>query len=218
MVIAAPEPTYDTKPAGEQRVMLQGISWASYMQILEVLPQSRGARLTYDDGILEITVPLEDHGFSGRLIECFIRTLVELMGLRIKTMGSTTMNYPQLKKGAEPDNAYYIQNQPLVKGRNVDFSQDPPPDLVVEVDITHTDIAKNQFYASLGVPEFWRFNGKTWRIYLLQEAVYKEVDTSPTFPQVPKEQLYFFLERAKEDEIEAVQSLRSWWQQNCKRS
>ncbi len=131
------------------------------------------------------------------------------MGLKIKTMGSTTMNYPGFKKGAEPGNVYYIQNQPLVKGRNVDFSQDPPPDLVVEVDITHIDIAKNQFYATLGVPEFWRFNGKVWQIYQLQEQVYVEVEASPTFPQVPKERLYTFLAQAKEDEIEAVQNLRS---------
>ena len=168
--------------------------------------------MTYDDGVLEITVPLEDHEFSGRLIERFILTLVELIGLRIKTMGSTTMNYAGLKKGAEPDNAYYIQNQQRVKGRNVDFSQDPPPDLVVEIDITHTDIAKNQFYASLGVAEFWRFNGKVWRIYQLQDGVYGEVEVSPTFPQIPKAQLYRFLELAKEDEIEAVQELRRWWQ------
>jgi Uma2 family endonuclease len=129
----------------------------------------------------------------------------------MKTMGSTTMNYPQFKKGAEPDNAYYIQNQALVKGREVNFSQDPPPDLVVEVDITHTDIAKNQFYASLGVPEFWRFNGKVWRVYQLEEGSYVEVEVSPTFPQVSKERLYSFLAQAKEDEIEAVQSLRAWW-------
>lgn len=213
MVIAAPEPKAELHPMGEQRVVIRGLSWEAYLQILDVLPQSRGSRLTYDDGILEITVPLEDHEFPSRLIERFIATLVELMGMRMKTMGSTTMNYPQLKKGAEPDNAYYIQNQALVKGRNVDFSKDPPPDLVVEVDITHTDIAKNQFYASLGVPEFWRFNGKVWRIYQLQEEVYVEVEVSPTFPQVPKEQLYGFLEKAKEDEIEAVQSLRAWWQE-----
>ncbi len=211
MVIAAPEPKteFQQPPIGEQRVVIRGISWEAYLQILNALPQARGSRLTYDDGILEITIPLEDHEFSGRLIECFIRTLVELLGMRIKTMGSTTMNYPHLKKGAEPDNAYYIQNQPLVKGRNVDFSQDPPPDLVVEVDITHTDIQKNQFYASIGVPEFWRFNGKVWRIYQLQEGVYVEVEVSPTFPQVPKDRLYTFLEQAKNDEIEAVQSLRS---------
>ncbi len=147
MIVAAPEPKAELQPMGEQRVVLRGLSWEAYLQILDALPQSRGSRLTYDDGVLEITVPLEAHEFSGRLIECFIRTLVELMGLRMKTMGSTTMNYPHLKKGAEPDNAYYIQNQPLVKGREVDFTQDPPPDLVVEVDITHTDIAKNQFYS-----------------------------------------------------------------------
>ena len=211
MVIAAPELNTESLSIGEQRVILRGLSWDGYLQILNALPQSRGSRLTYDDGILEITVPLELHEFSGRLIERFIWTLVELMGLKIKTMGSTTMNYPNLKKGAEPDNAYYIQNQPLVKGREVDFSQDPPPDLVIEVDITHTDIAKNQFYASLGVPEFWRFNGKVWRIYQLQEKVYVEVEVSPTFPQVPKERLYTFLEQAKEDEIDAVRDLRSWW-------
>ncbi len=212
MVIAAPEPKIELPIVGEQRVALRGLSWEAYLQILNALPQSRGSRLTYDDGILEITVPSELHEFSGRLIERFISTLIELMDLRMKTMGSTTMNYPNLKKGAEPDNAYYIQNQDLVKGREVDFSQDPPPDLVVEVDITPTDIAKNRFYSSLGVSELWRFNGNIWRIYQLQEDVYVEVEASPTFPQVPKERLYTFLEEAKEDEIEAVRSLRSWWQ------
>ena len=215
MAIAAPEPKAELKPVGEQRAVLRGLSWEGYLQILDALPQSRGSRLTYDNGVLEITVPLEEHEFSGRLIERFILTLVELMGLRIKTMGSTTMNFPHLRKGAEPDNAYYIQNQPLVKGRTVDFSQDPPPDLVVEVDITHTDIAKNQFYANLGVPEFWRFNGKLWRIYQLQENVYVEVESSVIFPRVAKSQLYAFLETAKEDEIEAVKALRMWWQEQA---
>lgn len=210
MVVAAPEP----KPAisqptvGEKRVVLSGLSWEAYTQFLDALPPSRGSKLTYDNGLLEITMPLEDHEFAGRLIERFILTLVEVFGLRIKTMGSTTLNYPYLKKGAEPDNAYYIQNQYLVKGRNVDFSVDPPPDLVVEVDITHTDIQKNQFYAGLGVPEFWRFNGKDWRIYQLQGDVYVEVALSPTFPQASKEQLYDFLKVAKEDEIAAVVALR----------
>jgi Uma2 family endonuclease len=212
VVIAAPEPKAEFQPIGEQRVVLQGVTWEAYLQILNALPQSRNSRLTYDDGVLEITVPLEEHEFYVRLIEYFLRTLIELMGRRIKTLGSTTLNYPQLRKGAEPDSAYYIQNQPLVKGRNVDLSQDPPPDLVVEVDITHTDVAKNRFYSSLGIPELWRFNGKTWRIYQLQSEVYVEVEVSPTFPDVPKERLYLFLEQAKEDEIEAVQFLRAWWQ------
>jgi Uma2 family endonuclease len=210
MVVAAPEPKVDVRPAiGEERLVLRDITWEGYLQILAALPESRGARLTYDDGVLEITVPLEEHEFSADNIAYFLLTLVELVGLRLKSMGSTTMKYPGLKKGAEPDKAFYIQNHALVQGRTVDFAQDPPPDLVVEVDITHTDIQKNQFYARLGVPEFWRFNGKILRIYQLQNHVYVEVDRSPTFPPMPKEWLYDFLNTAKGDEIEAVQALRS---------
>ncbi|MCW6036752.1 Uma2 family endonuclease [Spirulina subsalsa FACHB-351] len=211
MSIATSEPPATQSTKGEQRVVLRCISWDAYVQLLGLLPQSRGARLTYDQGVLEITMPLEDHEFFRCLIERFIIVLVELLNLPIKTMGSTTLNYPPLQRGAEPDNAYYIQNQPLVKGRNVDFASDPPPDLVVEVDITHTDIAKNQFYAALGVPEFWRFNGEVWRIYSLQEGGYVEVDYSPTFSQVPKEWLYDFLVMAKEDEVGAMRELRERW-------
>jgi Uma2 family endonuclease len=202
------------RTVGEQRVVLRGITWAGYLQILAALPPNRGSRLTYDDGLLEITMPLEDHEFCGRLIERFIITLVELLDLDVKTMGSTTINYPQLQKGAEPDNAYYIQNADAVAGRNVDFAIDPPPDLIVEVDITHTDILKNQFYAQLAVPEFWRFNGQVLRIYQLQQGEYVEIDRSSTFPQVPKEWLYEFLVTAKQKEILAVKELRSRWQTN----
>jgi Uma2 family endonuclease len=210
MVVAAPEPKTDfQQPLSEQRVVLRNLTWAGYLQILDALTESRGSRLTYDHGVLEITVPLEEHEFCADNIAYFLLTLVELMGLKIKSIGSTTMKYPGLEKGAEPDKAFYIQNHALVKGRNVDFDRDPPPDLVVEVDITHTDIQKNQFYAQLGVPEFWRFNGKFLRIYQLQNAVYVEVDRSPTFPLMPKQWLYDFLNTAKEDEIDAVQALRS---------
>jgi Uma2 family endonuclease len=131
------------------------------------------------------------------------------MGLKFKSMGSTTLKYPGQRQGAEPDKAFYIQNYDRVKGRTVDLSQDPPPDLVVEVDITHTDIQKDQFYARLGVPEFWRFDGQVLRIYQLQGGDYLEVDRSPTFPTMPKEWLYDFLRLAREDEIAAVQALRS---------
>jgi Uma2 family endonuclease len=187
--------------------VLRDLTWEGYLQILDALPESREPRLTYDNGMLEITVPLEEHEFSSNNIAYFLLTLVELMGLKL--MGSTTMKYSGLNKGSEPDQAFYIQNQALVKGRNVNFDQDPPPDLVVEVDITHTDIQKNQFYAQLGVPEFWRFNGKILRIYQLQNAVSVEVDRSPTFPLMPKDWLYDFLHAAQEDEIEALHALRS---------
>ncbi len=209
MVSTAPEPLQANRPS-ENRVVFHNLTWQSYQQILTALPQNRAARLTYDRGTLEITLPSEEHEFSGRLIELFIRILVVELGMKLKTMGSTTLDWQDLDRGAEPDNAYYIQNQPQVAGRKVDLTEDPPPDLVLEVDITHTDIDKNRLYAVMGVPEFWRFNGRVWRIFQLEADGYREVDHSPTFPWVEKVDLYRFLEQAQQDEVEAEIAFRSW--------
>jgi Uma2 family endonuclease len=213
-------PTLEFELKGEQRVVIHGLTWQSYQQILQALPEGRHAHLIYDRGTLEITMPGEDHDFFARMIGRFIWILVEelgeQLGFDIKTMGSTTMNYPDLDKGAEPDEAFYIQNQPQVKGRNVNFAKDPSPDIVLEVDITHTDINKNRFYASIGVPEFWRFNGQVLRIYQLQNQSYVEVDNSPTFPKVPKSKLYEFLETCRISEVQASKSLRIWLQQELR--
>lgn len=65
-------------------------------------------------------------------------------------------------------------------------------------------------YASMGIPEFWRFNGQIWRIYQLQERRYQEVNVSPTFAFVPKEKLYEFLIQAQQDEVAAELALRTW--------
>ncbi len=199
-----------SQQSGEKRVTLHGLTWEAYQQILHALPQSRAARLTYDRGILEITIPLEYHEFACELIGLFIRILVGEMGLKLKSMGSTTLDREDLNRGAEPDNAYYIQHQSLVASRKINLAKDPPPDLVVEVDITHTDISKNQLYAAIGVPEFWRYNGQEWLIYQLQvpENTYQECDCSPTFSWVKKEDLYRFLQQAQQDEIEAENAFR----------
>jgi Uma2 family endonuclease len=139
-----------------------------------------------------------------------VRVLVVELGLKIKTMGSTTLDRSDLERGAEPDNAYYIQNQPLVAGRKVDLTTDPPPDLVVEIDITHSDVNKPALYASMGVPEFWRYDGQEWHIYQLQNHEYVEINGSPTFPLVSKEKLYEFLAMAQLDEVQAEHDLRNW--------
>jgi Uma2 family endonuclease len=198
---------------GEQRVIIRDLDWQSYLQILSALPESRSARLTYDQGTLEITMPLEDHESFAEWIGVFIRVLVEEMDLELKSIQSTTLNYPGLDKGAEADKAFYIQNQSIVAGRLIDLSQDPPPDLVVEVDITHTDIDQNRLYASMGVPEFWRYNGKALKIYQLQNGAYVLLDRSPTFPQVPIDQLYDFLRDCSLGEVQASKSLRNWLRQ-----
>ena len=205
-LIAQPIP----QPVGEKRVVLRSLNWQGFTTLRQTLSPNRNTRLTYAHGTLEITMPLEIHEFSVRLIERFIAILVFELGMEIKTMGSTTLDRESLDRSAEPDNAYYIQNQPLVTGRDIDLERDPPPDLVVEVDITHTDIDKLRLYAAMGISEFWRYNGETWRIYRLNGSLYEEVGESPTFMGVPKVKLYEFLATARQSELKAERELRQW--------
>ncbi|MEM1240638.1 MAG: Uma2 family endonuclease [Cyanobacteria bacterium P01_H01_bin.26] len=198
------------QPVGEQRVVLRSLTWQGYLAVRQSLSPERNTRLTYSEGTLEITIPLEIHEFSAWLIGRFIYILASELGMETKTMGSTTLDREVLDRSSEPDAAYYIQNQPLVAGRDVDLEQDPPPDLIVEVDITHTDIDKLRLYAAMGVPEFWRYNGEVWRIYQLQDCAYKELERSPTFLQVPKTTLYEFLSTARVSEMRADRELRTW--------
>ncbi|WP_200892382.1 Uma2 family endonuclease [Aliterella atlantica] len=154
----------------EKRVTFYNLSWRSYEQIIAALGDKRASRLTYYQGILEIVIPLEAHESASARIGILIHILAEELNLNIKSMASTTLNNPALKIGAEPDKCYYIQNEPAVRGKVVNLAADPPPDLVLEVDITHTDIDKNKLYQDMGVLEFWRYNGKTLTVYLLKEG------------------------------------------------
>jgi Uma2 family endonuclease len=201
------------KLVGEKRLTFRNLDWHAFKQIQNLLTERTRARFSYDNGVLEITMPLEGHERSARLIERFILILVVEMGMKVKTMGSTTLDREDLLKSAEPDNGYYIQNYALVANHEINLEVDPASDLVVEVDITHTDLNKNVLYASLGVQEFWRFNGRLWQIFQLKDGSYVECDRSPTFPMLEKQDLYQFLEAAFLDEVAAEVNFRQWVRQ-----
>ena len=67
----------------------------------------------------------------------------------------------------------------------LDLTQLPPPDLVVEVDITSHSLNKLSAYLALGVPEVWRYDGKILYIYQLSGEQYLTCTHSPTFAQLP---------------------------------
>jgi Uma2 family endonuclease len=193
----------------EKRVVLRNLPWQSFERILDALGENRSAQLTYYKGNLEIMTPLEEHENSSSLIDDFVKVITEEQNLEIKSLQSTTLIKPELNVGAEPDQCYYLADEPKVRGKTVDLRTDPPPDLIVEVDITHTDIDKNALYAEMGVPEFWRYNGFELRIYQLDQGQYQEVEFSPSFPTIPKAELYqFFQDCAKKGETKAKKDLR----------
>jgi Uma2 family endonuclease len=134
------------------------------------------------------------------------------MDLTLETAGSTTFKDEQLAMGAEPDTCFYVQNATSVIGKDsIDLMTDPPPDVVVEIDIWSESTGKMGFYAAIGVPEFWRYDKRQLRIYHLSEQGYVEAPASLAFPLLTGEVLTRFLEQSKgEGQSATLRAFRKW--------
>jgi Uma2 family endonuclease len=71
-----------------------------------------------------------------------------------------------------------------IAGRQVDLTTDPPPDLVIEVDISSPSSRRIDIYRQLGVPEIWRYATGRVQFHQLTGDEYIPCDPSPTFPFV----------------------------------
>lgn len=195
----------------EEIIHLSGISWQTYEALLNELSASRRLRLTYNYGNLEIMVPSPEHERYKKVIGRFVETLAEELAVRIEPLGSTTFKRPNLT-GAEPDESFYILNLNAVKGKNrIDLQQDPPPDLVVEIDITSGSQERLQIYASMGVPEVWLYDGNSFSINILQNQKYAVVEESLAFPDLPIQEISRFLEQVgQKDYLDLIKEFRNW--------
>src|SRR5919112_5545286 len=136
------------KSRAEQRVLLRNISWETYERLLDERGDSRVPRLAYDWGDLEIMSPSSEH----ESVAYFVAVLAEEMRVNAYGVGSTTYRRGDIGRGFEPDASFYIRNEERIRGKpRIDLSVDPPPDLVIEVDITSPSLDKFPIYARLGV-------------------------------------------------------------------
>ena len=201
-----------TRTSSEQRVVLRNISWQTFETMLAEMGNDRASRMAYDRGTLEIMAPLLPHEYWNRLIERLIFVLGEELNLEIFPTGSTTLKREDLRRGAEPDSSYYIRNEARVRNKTeINLNNDPPPDLVVEVDLTSSSLDRFQIYASLGVPELWRYDEGVLNIYQLQQGEYVEFNNSPTFAQLPLIEIPRFLEESQRIGVMGMtRTFRNW--------
>lgn len=173
--------------AGEQRALLRSIQWTTYLQLASEMDRS-GGLLTYDQGTLEIMTPSMPHESYGSLLARMVEMFTLIANIDVRTVASTTFKRSDLQRGFEADESYYIQHASNIQGvREVDLSIHPPPDLVIEIEITKSAIDKLSLLAAMGVPEVWRYNGSLlWMGSLLGEE-YREVPQSIVLPGFPRD-------------------------------
>lgn len=180
-----------------QRVVLRNVSWQTYQALLSDMGDHRSSRLAYDRGTLEITMPSDLHEFIKHLLERTIITLTEELNLKVRGIGSVTLNREDSQRGVEPDSDFYIQNANQIRGRKLDLVTNPPPDLVVEVDITSPSAQRLEIYKSLQVPEVWRCTQESLEIKRLQNGEYSSCEYSWLSQWFPAQSSNSFLSRGR---------------------
>ena len=211
MTITAPTLT----PTVPGRVVLNQISWHTYEQLLAEMGDNRTIRLCYDRGLLEIMTPLLDHENPKEILTALVGVLAEELNIEIMRAGSTTLKRPDLAKGAEPDSSFYIQNERLVKGKSrIDLTTDPPPDLVIEIDVSSSSVDREGIYAAMGVPEIWRCDRGVVKFLQLEAGKYIMVERSLAFPLLSVTELTkFFSQSQTLGETNLLRSFRAWVRQ-----
>ena len=109
------------------------------------------------------------------IIAVLVEFLAGEMEIDIEGGGSTTFRRQDLAEGFEPDECFYIQHAERVRGKKqMDLAQDPPPDLIIEIDITGPSLNKFPIFAALGIPEVWRHDGARVAIFTWVDNDYVE--------------------------------------------
>ena len=194
-------------------VLIQhGISWDAYEELLNAVGESTSLRISYDQGTLKVMSPSSEHENWAILINRLVDLLSIRQRVRVLFYGSTTIKKRREQKGAEPDACFYVQTAKAVgTKRRIDFNIDPPPDVVVEIDLHHESISKFPIYAAFGVPELWRYDGNVLTIYHLRDGQYVAAAASQSLPLLTGSVLTEFLARSpKEDQYDILLAFEEW--------
>jgi tetratricopeptide (TPR) repeat protein len=201
---------------GEIRTVRHNVSWEEFENLLAEKGDSSFTRVAYDRGVLEIVMPSDKHEFFKDSIGDLIKDLADELEIDYcVSLGSTTWKREDLLKGVEPDKCFYIQNAVKIlnkiPGNSINLYEDPPPDLVLEVDYTSPSTKKMSIYSALGVPELWIYNMKKLCVYQLQNGEYQETENSLAFFGFPVQEIPDFIQRNMQvTRKEFKKALREW--------
>lgn len=182
----------------QDQVILYGVSWQAFQQLLADRGERCGVLLAYDRGTVELRMPSQEHEWIKTTLTQVVEAIAFARDLHYRSLGSTTFSREDLDKGFEPDAGFYLDHADAVSpDRPLDLTVEPPPDLVIEVDISRSSLDKLPIYTALGVPEIWRYTNGEMALQCLTEGTYRVVDTSQVLPGIHVNLLTRFIDEAR---------------------
>ncbi len=136
---AAPRSSEDPVVANHPlyHYIFENVDWEHYTDTLLHLERSgQHARVTYDRGRMELMTVGRRHEIIKKAIGRLLETYADEMDIGIEGVGNVTCRRQDLERGLEPDECYYITS--VYRGTDdvLDLTNNPPPDLAVEVEVT----------------------------------------------------------------------------------
>jgi Uma2 family endonuclease len=179
---------------GDVRTIQRGKTWAQFEHLQQGFEHTRGVKLSYYNGIIEILMP----GAAHELFKKIIAILIEVFLLDRKIEFEPTGSMTQKREGtaaAEADESYVIQGAKLC----------------IEVNFTSGDESKLACYQSLGVDEVWFWEDGVLAVYSLQSIGYQRVNCSqiPALTSIDLEIVAECILIGETSRIEAVERFRA---------
>lgn len=180
--IAAPVTTPE-----DQVLVLHRVGWEQYLMIAEALPERRGLRMVYFDRRLTLLSPSHLHDWRAEHLGLLVVAVANGCGILWEAAGTTTYRRADVEVGVEGDKVYYFgANAERMKGPlEIDLSTQPPPDLVIEVEVSHSANDSVKVWGRLGVPEVWRLDARREAISFWlrrDDGTYHPIDRSISLP------------------------------------
>jgi len=159
--------------------------------------------------------PTKEHERFNRVLAQLVEVLTKELRMDMENLGSMTFKREDLERGFEPDSCFYFEHASAVRSKEVlDLSVDPPPELVIEIDITGSSIQKDSLYAQLGVAEVWRYDGNELRIGRLAGNGYSRSEKSAVLPLLTARALTDFLDKSRSmARPELLDAFEAWLRQ-----
>jgi Uma2 family endonuclease len=206
----------DVEP--DERVVIRGVDWDFYEQLVDSIPEDEYIRVDYDGKDLEIVmvVSYRHDGVKKRLGR-FVEAVAEECEIPMRSGGQTTWKRPEVQRGLEADECYFFraEKRAMIAAaearKSVKLADLPNPDLATEVDISRSKIDRPGIYAALQVAEVWRFDDPRILIDRVgEDRHFHEVPESQFLPVTAEEIRRWVVDEDFSDESAWARRLRAW--------
>jgi Uma2 family endonuclease len=184
----------------EQRFVLQGVPWWTYVALRDALDDHAGLKLTYLEGTLELMRPSMLHEDAKKIIARLLEAWATEHRIDLRGFGSTTLRREARQRGLEPDECYKLG----------ELAEDAVPDIAIEVVVSSGLVDKMAVYAGLGVSEVWVWRPSPAAIVVnrLIDGAYQRSERSEVLPALDLAALATFV-RPGENQTELVRAYQA---------